>query len=91
MAVMAGLTILASAENLYNAWELFLQGERDRHCNLDLLRHTLSRVGAPTTLQVVQDADQHFRVLKKSHRTDEQVREELLASLDAWIHKVVDG
>ncbi len=70
---------------------LFLQGERDRHCDLDLLRHTLSRVGAPTTLQVVQDADQHFRVLKKSHRTDEQVREELLASLDAWIHKVVDG
>ncbi len=70
---------------------LFLQGERDRHCDLDLLRLTLSRVGAPTTLQVVQEADQHFKVLKKSHRTDEQVHEELLAYLDAWIHKVADG
>ena len=70
---------------------LFLQGERDRHCDLDLLRRTLSRVGAPTTLQVVQEADQHFKVLKKSHRTDEQVHEELLAYIDAWIHKVADG
>jgi predicted alpha/beta-hydrolase family hydrolase len=70
---------------------LFLQGERDRHCDLDLLRRTLSRVGAPTMLQVVQEADQHFKVLKKSHRTDEQVSEELLAYLDAWIHKVADA
>ena len=70
---------------------LFLQGERDRHCDLDLLRRTLSRVGAPTSLQVVQEADQHFKVLRKSHRTDEQVNEELLVYLDAWIHKVADG
>ena len=70
---------------------LFLQGERDRHCNLDALRQTLTRVGAPTTLQVVKDADQHFKVLKKSGRTDEEIREELVAYLDTWIHRVADN
>ena len=70
---------------------LFLQGERDRHCDLDALRQTLTRVGAPTTLQVVKDADQHFKVLKKSGRTDEEIREELVAYLDTWIHRVADN
>ena len=70
---------------------LFLQGERDRHCDLDALRKTLTRVGAPTTLQVVKEADQHFKVLKKSGRTNEEVQEELLLYLDTWIHKVADG
>lgn len=70
---------------------LFLQGERDRNCDLDVLRRTLTRVGAPTTLQVLQEADHHFKVLKKSERTDEQVHEEMLAYVDAWIHKVADG
>jgi predicted alpha/beta-hydrolase family hydrolase len=70
---------------------LFLQGERDRHCDLDALRKTLTRVGAPTALQVVKEADHHFKVLKKSGRSDEEVRDELLAYLDAWIHKVADG
>ncbi len=69
---------------------LFLQGERDRQCDLDLLRRTLTRVGAPTTLQVIGEADQHFKVLKKSHRTEEEVQQELLACIYAWIQKIVD-
>ena len=70
---------------------LFLQGDRDRRCDLDVLRKVLTRVGAPTTLQVLEKADQHFKVLKKSARTDEQVQEELLAYLDAWIQKICGG
>ncbi len=69
---------------------LFLQGERDRQCNLDLLRRTLTRVGAPTTLQVIGEADQHFKVLKRSRRTEEEVQQELLACIYAWIQKIVD-
>jgi hypothetical protein len=69
---------------------LFLQGERDRQCDIDVLRRTLTRVGAPTTLQVLEEADQHFRVLKKSRRTDEEVHEELLACIYAWIQKIAD-
>jgi predicted alpha/beta-hydrolase family hydrolase len=49
---------------------LFVQGDRDRTCDLDVLRGTLTRVGAPTTIHVAAEADRHFKVLKKSQRTD---------------------
>jgi uncharacterized protein len=70
---------------------LFMQGSRDRTCDLDLLRNTLTRVGAPTTLHVAQDADRHFKVLKKSPRTDEEVRAELMRAMDDWIQKILGG
>jgi predicted alpha/beta-hydrolase family hydrolase len=68
---------------------LFMQGSRDRTCDLDLLRNTLTRVGAPTSLFVSQEADRHFKVAKKSGRLDEEVRRELAVSLDEWIQKVL--
>jgi predicted alpha/beta-hydrolase family hydrolase len=68
---------------------LFLQGTRDRTCELDLLRSTLTRVGAPTSLFVSRDADRHFKVPKRSGRSDEVVRDELSTSLDDWIQKVL--
>jgi predicted alpha/beta-hydrolase family hydrolase len=79
------------AEQLYRvvAPMLFLQGTRDRNCDLDALRHTLGRVGAPTTLHSVEQADQHFRVLKKSGRMQEEVHQELLEAVDGWIEKVL--
>ena len=70
---------------------LFLQGSRDRTCDIDLLRRTLTRVGAPSTLHVAQEADRHFKVLKKSPRTDEEVREELMQATDDWIQKILGG
>jgi hypothetical protein len=69
---------------------LFLQGERDRHCDIDVLRQTLTRVGAPTTLQIIKEADHHFKTLKKSNRTDEEIREELLGCIAIWIQKLAD-
>jgi len=89
----AGKPELVSPEELFRVISpmLFLQGERDRHCDLDVLRQTLTRVGAPTTLQVIEAADQHFKVLKKSHRTDEEVQQELLAYIYAWIQKIADS
>jgi hypothetical protein len=68
---------------------LFAQGTRDRHCDLDVLRQTLARVGAPTHLQVIAEADRHFRTLKMSGRTPEEVHGEILATIDLWIQKVV--
>ena len=83
---------LVSPEQLFRVISpmLFMQGERDRQCDLDLLRRTLTRVGAPTILQVLGEADQHFKVLKRSHRTEEEVQQELLAYIYAWIQKIVD-
>ena len=87
-----GKPALVSPEQLFRVISpmLFLQGKRDRQCDLDLLRRTLTRVGAPTTLQVLEEADHHFRVLKKSHRTEEEVQQELLAYIYAWVQRIVD-
>lgn len=68
---------------------LFLQGSRDRRCDLDVLRRTLLRVGAPTALHVCQEADKNFKVLKRSGRSHEEVREELLGAIDGWIQKIL--
>ena len=88
----AGKPETAQAEQLYRLISpmLFIQGTRDRACDIDVLRHTLTRVGAPTTLQICREADQHFKVLKKSERTEEEVRAEILDGLDAWITRVLE-
>lgn len=87
----AGRPEEVQADRLFRAVSplLFLQGTRDRQCDLEALRHTLVRVGAPTTLHVVQDADQSFRVPKKSGRTEEEVQREILETIDGWIHRVL--
>ena len=70
---------------------LFLQGDRDKTCDIEALRRTLVRVGAPTVLQVIEEADRNFKVLKKSGRTAEDVVEQMSASLDDWIQSVLGG
>jgi predicted alpha/beta-hydrolase family hydrolase len=67
---------------------LFTQGSRDRLCDIPTLKHTLLRVGAPTTLQVVEEADHLFRVAKKSGRSAEDVHHEILSTLEGWIQKI---
>jgi len=80
-----------SAELLYRvvAPMLFVQGTRDRYCDIDALRRTLSKVGAPTSLFSEEDADHRFGVLKKSHRTPEEVQQSVLNLIDRWIQKVL--
>lgn len=68
---------------------LFLQGNKDRHCDLPALRATLARVGAPVQLHVIDEADHTLKVAKKSGRTAEQVEAEVFATLDAWIVKTL--
>ena len=70
---------------------LFLQGDRDRTCDVESLRRTLQRVGAPTLLQVIREADRHFKVTKKSGRTPEEVRDEMVGALDDWIQEILGG
>ncbi|MEN8159104.1 MAG: alpha/beta family hydrolase [Myxococcota bacterium] len=78
-------------EQLYRAITpmLFVQGRRDRHCDLPTLRNALGRVGAPVSLHVVEDADHQLRVPKKSGRTPEEVRAEVLAALEVWMKKTL--
>ena len=79
------------AERLYRLINpmLFIQGSRDRHCDLPTLRHVLGRVGAPVQLHVVDQADHTLRAPKKSGRTPAEVQAEILATLEAWIRKTL--
>lgn len=79
----------AQADYLYRivAPMLLLQGTRDRRCQLDTLRHCLSRVGAPHALHVAEGADQNFKVLKKANRSDEEVRAAMVSVIGSWIEK----
>jgi hypothetical protein len=83
----------AAADELFRAVSpmLFVQGTRDRRCNLSALQRVLSRVGAPTALHLCREADHQLRVLKKSGRTNPEVRDEILGVVDAWIQKVAGG
>jgi predicted alpha/beta-hydrolase family hydrolase len=83
----------ADAEQLYRIITpmLFLQGSKAQNCDLDLLRRSLARVGAPTVLHVVDEADHQFKVAKKSGRTHEEVLTECLTVLETWFDKVVNS
>ena len=68
---------------------LFVQGDKAKNCDLGVLRRALARVGAPTALQVVSEADHLFKVAKKSGRTPEDVMAEILAAPESWFEQVV--
>jgi hypothetical protein len=63
---------------------LFLQGDRDRLADLELLRPVLDPLGDRAHLHVVEGADHGFHVLKRSGRTDEDVLAELAATAAVW-------
>jgi uncharacterized protein len=63
---------------------LFLQGERDRLADLDLLQPVCAGLGDRATLHVVPDADHSFHVPKRSGRTDDDVLAELARIVSQW-------
>ena len=79
------------AERLYRVINpmLFFQGDRDRNCDLPVLRATLGRVGAPVQLHVIKDADHTLKVPKKSGRSVEEVAHEVLVTLEGWMKKTL--
>ncbi len=68
---------------------LFVQGTRDRQCDMTALRTVLARVGAPTDLVISEEADQNFKVLKKSERSNDEVVAEVLEGVKSWFAKIL--
>ncbi len=66
---------------------LFIQGSKAKNCDIPTLRRVLGRVGAPTALHVVEEADHLFKVAKKSGRTQEEVTAECMAAMTSWFEK----
>jgi len=63
---------------------LFLQGERDKLAEIDLLRPVCAGLGERATLHVVPEADHSFHVPKRSGRSDDEVLAELARTVAAW-------
>jgi predicted alpha/beta-hydrolase family hydrolase len=67
---------------------LFLQGDRDDFAGMDLLAPLVGRLGARAMLKVLAGADHSFHVPKRSGRSDDEVRDELLDALAGWMQAV---
>jgi predicted alpha/beta-hydrolase family hydrolase len=63
---------------------LFLQGTRDELADLELVTGVCRDLGPRATLHVVDGASHAFEVLKRSGRTNEEVREELVRTIEEW-------
>lgn len=79
------------ADSLYRITPpmLFVQGTRDRRCDIDTLRATLRRVGAATKLHVSDEADQNFKIPKRSPRSPEDVQNEISTTVFNWLASTV--
>ncbi len=67
---------------------LFLQGTRDNLADLALLRPLVDKLENLATLKVLEGADHSFHVLKRSGRTDEEVKAEMIDAFIAWAEKL---
>jgi predicted alpha/beta-hydrolase family hydrolase len=88
----AGQSDLIQADLLYRITSpvLFIQGTRDARCDLDALRRTLRRVGAPAVLKICAEADHGFRLPGDSTRTNQELEAEVLQALFRWVEELVD-
>ncbi len=64
---------------------LCFNGTRDALCERKRMERVLTRLPATWTMHWVDAADHGFRVLKRSGRTDEDVRREIAAATRAWL------
>jgi predicted alpha/beta-hydrolase family hydrolase len=68
---------------------LFLQGTRDKLCDLELLAEALELYGGSWQLEVYQDADHGFDVLKRTGLNASDVRARLAQDVVSWIESAI--
>lgn len=66
---------------------LFVQGSRDRLCDLSLLRSVLVTMPAAATLHVIEEGDHSFKVPKRTGMTEREVWDEIVAVTGSWLAK----
>jgi predicted alpha/beta-hydrolase family hydrolase len=70
---------------------LFLQGTRDALADITLLRPLVDGLRNLATLKELGEADHSFHVLKKSGRTDAQVRIDMLNAIFGWSATILES
>jgi predicted alpha/beta-hydrolase family hydrolase len=68
---------------------LFVQGSQDERCDLATLRDCLHRVGAPSRLQPVQDADRNLVVSGASSEQRDLLDAGIANAVGTWIEGLV--
>jgi predicted alpha/beta-hydrolase family hydrolase len=68
---------------------LFLQGDRDRLADLELIRPLCKSLRRRATLHVVDGGDHSFNMLKRSGRAQPDVLDEIADAIAAWAGKVL--
>jgi predicted alpha/beta-hydrolase family hydrolase len=68
---------------------LFIQGTRDTLADLEHLRPIVERLSDQATLQVIDGADHSFHVLKRSGRSEDEARAEIVSAVIAWAAKII--
>lgn len=64
---------------------LFVQGSRDKLCELEELRPLVKELGSRATLHVLQDGDHSFSMPKRSGRTEDDIRAEVARVVADWM------
>lgn len=67
---------------------LFIQGTRDELADFTLLRPLVAGLGARATLHVLEDADHSFHVPARTGRKDDDIREDALDAMSAWMDRL---
>jgi predicted alpha/beta-hydrolase family hydrolase len=66
---------------------LFLQGTRDKLAELSRIKRVCDGLGSSATLHVVEGADHAFHVLKRSGRSDAEVRSQLADTVAGFVDR----
>jgi uncharacterized protein len=69
---------------------LFIQGSRDRLCDLDTLKRVLPQLPASVTLHVIEEGDHSFKVPKRTGRTEQEIWDEIVEIAAAWLLGGID-
>lgn len=67
---------------------LFIQGTRDELADFTLLRSLVAGLGVRATLHSLEDADHSFHVPARSGRKNDDVREDALDAMWAWMDRL---
>jgi predicted alpha/beta-hydrolase family hydrolase len=80
------------AESLYRVVSpmLFVQGAHDPRCEIDSLRRTLGRVGAPINLHVSKRVGENLRPLENTQEENDAVFDEVFNTLSNWLSKILE-
>ncbi|MGH3665645.1 MAG: alpha/beta hydrolase family protein [Egibacteraceae bacterium] len=70
---------------------LFVQGDRDRLCDLDLLAAERQKLAGPSTLHVLAGADHGYKVRKREGRDAASVLAEATEAVTGWVQSLRVG